>query len=302
VEIMTGAPVPDGSDAVFMVEHSRLNGDTVSTDRSVRSGDFIVPAGAEAAAGDVVLSRGTRLNHAAVAVLASIGFSPVSVFRRPRIAILATGNELVSVDAVPEPHQIRNSNSFSLAAQVERAGGEAEILPPARDELQHTRELIERGLACDLLLLSGGVSAGKHDLVEQVLASLGAEFFFDRVLIQPGQPLVFGRVRDRFFFGLPGNPVSTMVTFEVFARAAVERMCGCPAPSLPLTLSHLRSEFRHKPGLTRFLPAELCDGVRPLNWQGSGDVFAMARANCLLVARADREHWAEGDLIEVLTQ
>ena len=137
-------------------------------------------------------------------------------------AIVATGDEIVEVREAPEEFQVRNSNVYSLAAQVAPAGGTPQILTVARNNAVHTREIIERGLAADLLLLSGGVSAGKYDIVEPVLASLGAEFFFDRVLIQPGQPLVFGRARERFFFGLPGNPSSTMVTFEVFARAAIE--------------------------------------------------------------------------------
>jgi molybdopterin molybdotransferase len=166
-----------------------------------------------------------------------------------------------------------------------------------------TRELIERGLASDLLLLSGGVSAGKYDIVERVLADLGAEFYFDRVLIQPGQPLVFGRARETFFFGLPGNPASTMVTFEIFARAAVEMLGGRQEPILPLTLARLTVPFRHKTGLTRFLPAKLsASGVdlTPVPWQGSSDVPALSRANAFLVADADRESWVAGDLIRVL--
>ncbi|HYO81046.1 MAG TPA: gephyrin-like molybdotransferase Glp [Bryobacteraceae bacterium] len=302
VEIMTGAPVPEGADAVFMVEHAALDGATVSTDRHVQAGDFIVPAGAEAAAGAVIVRRGTTLNHVALAALATVGCAEVQVYRKCRVAVLATGDELVAVEATPERHQIRNSNSVSLATQVARAGGEPDVLPCARDDADHTRAMIERGLTSDLLLISGGVSAGKHDLVERVLAELGAEFYFDRVLIQPGQPLVFGRVRDRFFFGLPGNPSSTMVTFELFARAALERLAGIPSPALNLTHARLVSEFRHKPGLTRFLPAFLEGGVRPLAWQGSGDVFALARANCFLVARDNQERWAEGDFIEVLPQ
>jgi molybdopterin molybdotransferase len=173
----------------------------------------------------------------------------------------------------------------------------------ARDEYDSTRARILEGLDSDLLLLSGGVSAGKYDIVEQVLSDLGAEFYFDRVLIQPGQPLVFGRVRDRFFFGLPGNPASTMVTFEMFARAAVELLGGMNEPALPFVFARLQSDFRHKTGLTRFLPALLqpCGReVATVAWQGSGDVFALARANAFLVAREDREAWRAGDYIEVL--
>ena len=155
-----------------------------------------------------------------------------------------------------------------------------------------TRTLIERGLGADLLLLSGGVSAGKYDIVERVLADLGARFFFDRVLIQPGQPLVFGAVKETFFFGLPGNPASTMLTFELFARAALDRLSGASQSPLPLLRAKLTRDFRHKTGLTRFLPAVLTEdgtGIAPQSWQGSGDVAALARANAFLVADADRE-------------
>lgn len=303
VEIMTGAPVPEGADAVIMVEHVVRDGDLIKTDRSVSAGDFIVPAGSECQAGVAVVEPGTRLTFAHLAALASVGATEVKVYRRPLVAILATGDELLPIEAQPEPHQIRNSNSWSLAAQVERAGGAPLVLPVARDTYEHTRELVQEGLSYDLLLLSGGVSAGKYDIVEKVLADLGAEFFFDRVLIQPGQPVVFGRARGTFFFGLPGNPASTMVTFETLALAALNLLSGCKSACLPILFARLSNEFRHKPGLTRFLPARLepCGrDVTPLGWQGSGDVFALARSNAFLVAREEREVWAAGDMIEVI--
>jgi molybdopterin molybdotransferase len=177
------------------------------------------------------------------------------------------------------------------------------MLPVARDVYNATRELVERGLQYDLLLLSGGVSAGKYDIVERVLADLGAEFFFDRVLIMPGQPLVFGRAQGKFFFGLPGNPASTLVTFEIFARAAVELLGGQREPMLPLVWTRLARDLHQKTGLTRFLPATLsADGsaIDPVAWQGSGDVPALARANAFLVTEPDREHWQAGDWIRVL--
>jgi molybdopterin molybdotransferase len=237
-----------------------------------------------------------------VALLATIGSVRVPVFRKPRVAVLATGDEIVEPDLQPSDFQIRNSNVYSLAAQVARAGGEATLLPVAKDEYEATRSAIERGLDWDLLLMSGGVSAGKYDLVETVLADLGAEFFFDRVLIQPGQPLVFGRARGKFFFGLPGNPGSTMVTFELFGRAALELLGGESESLLPITQAPLGADFRHKPGLTRFLPASLSrDGVLTLiPSQGSSDVPALARSNAFLVADAGREQWKAGELIQVL--
>ncbi len=303
VEIMTGAPVPAGADAVVMVEHTRREGSAVVIEEAVKAGEAINPQGCEARLGETVIEAGRRIGFAEIAMLAAVGVTRVPVYARPRVAIVATGDEVVEVSEMPRTDQVRNSNAYSLAAQVERCGGVAEILPVARDEWAATRALIERGLEADLLLLSGGVSAGKYDIVERVLAELGAEFYFDRVKVQPGQPLVFGRVKEKLFFGLPGNPASTMVTFEVFARAAVEVLGGESEPSLRLLWTRLGAKFRHKPGLTRFLPARIEAGgerVTPVGWKGSGDMAALARANAFLVAEPERECWEEGDWIRVL--
>jgi molybdopterin molybdotransferase len=303
VEIMTGAPMPEGADAVVMVEHTTRSGDRMRTDRAAEPGQFINPQGCEAARGQTVLHAGAPLDYTGIAALAAFGRAHVPVYRRPSVAIVPTGDEIVEVEATPAAHQIRNSNAWSLAAQVTRAGGAPHLLGVARDTHEHTRELVERGLGYDLLLLSGGVSAGKYDVVEPVLQGLGAEFYFDRVLIQPGQPLVFGRARGTFFFGLPGNPSSTMVTFEIFARAALELLAGRSEVALPMPLARLTRDFRHRAGLTRFLPAHLSpDGaeITPVPWKGSGDVPALTRANCYLVADPDRADYASGDLIRVL--
>jgi molybdopterin molybdotransferase len=303
VEIMTGAPLPRGADAVVMVEHVERRENRVAISRSIKTGDNFTPRGTEAKRGEMVLRTGQRIGFAETGVLAMVGRENVQVFRQPRVAILPTGDEIVEAGVEPLPHQIRNSNAWSLAVQVRRAGAIPGILPIARDSYESTRASIERGLKSDLLLLSGGVSAGKYDIVERVLADLGAKFFFVRVKIQPGQPLVFGAVGAKFFFGLPGNPASTMVTFELFARAAIERLAGSEDAMLPLLRAKLTRDFRHKPGLTRFLPARLSeDGstVEPLGWQGSGDIPALARANAFLVAEADRESWMAGDDIRVL--
>ena len=303
VEIMTGAPVPAGADAVVMVEHTVRDGDRVRIAGSAAPGQFINPQACEAAAGETLLRAGKRLDYSDVALLAAAGRANVAVRRKPVVAIVATGDEIVEVGATPTEFQIRNSNAHSLAAQVARAGGAPRVLDVARDNLEHTRELIRRGLEADLLLLSGGVSAGKYDVVEAALSEVGAQFYFDRVAIQPGQPLVFGRANDRLFFGLPGNPSSTMVTFEVFARAALELLGGQEETALLMPLARLTEDFRHKPGLTRFLPARLGAGgeeVTPVAWHGSGDIPALTRANAFLVADPARAEYARGDLIQVL--
>lgn len=303
VEIMTGAPLPSGADSVVMVEHCTVAGDRVTVPRTLAPAENVSPQASQARENEVLLNPGHRLGFAEIALLATVGRTRVSVYARPQIAILATGDEIVEANETPLDYQIRNSNAESLAVQVKRAGGCPTILPIARDLYQATRELIEQGLRFDMLLLSGGVSAGKYDIVERVLADLGAAFYFDRVLIMPGQPLVFGRARDKFFFGLPGNPASTMVTFEIFARSAVELLGGQKDASLPLLGSKLSQDFHQKTGLTRFLPAVLsADGaqVTPLSWQGSGDVPSLARANAFLVTEPGRESWTAGDWIQVL--
>jgi molybdopterin molybdotransferase len=302
VEIMTGAPMPAGADAVAMVEHCTVEGDRVHVPRTLAPDENVSLHASQARANQVLLEAGHRLGFAEAGLLAMVGLSRVDVFARPQVALLATGDEVVEVVETPLDYQVRNSNVQSLVVQVARAGGCPTILPIARDSYDATRELIERGLRFDMLLLSGGVSAGKYDIVERVLADLGAEFYFDRVLIMPGQPLVFGRARGKFFFGLPGNPASTMVTFEIFARSAVELLGGQSESILPLMWSKLASDFHQKPGLTRFLPAMLDAGgtVTPLPWQGSGDVPTLAQANAFLVTEAGRETWAAGDWIRVL--
>ncbi len=253
LEIMTGATMPEGADSVVMVEHARRDGDFVLAP-AVEPGKSVSPQASDARSGEELIPLGRRLGFVEIAALASAGCATVRVFEKPRVAILATGDEIVDVSAVPSPHQVRNSNAHSLAAQVRRAGGIAEILPVARDERGASLALIERGLAADLLLVSGGVSAGKYDLVEDVLAALGAEFYFDRVSIQPGQPLVFGRARGTFFFGLPGNPASTLVTFGLFARAALGLLAGQAETALPMPFARLTADVRHKPGPHAFPP------------------------------------------------
>jgi molybdopterin molybdotransferase len=307
--IMTGAPVPQGADAVVMVEYTSTQGDSVEILKGVVPGENVVARGAEAKRGSLLLDRGTRLNEAAIALAASVGKSRLRVFSRPRVAVLTTGDEIVGVDAEPGPAQIRNSNSYSLAVQIQQAGAEAVILPIAPDEPRRLRELIETGLQADLLIMTGGVSMGRYDLVEQVLAELQAEFFFTGAKIQPGRPVVFGRVSSRgggkYFFGLPGNPISTMVTFELFARPMIEALAGMSPHPLAFTHARLKSEIRTKIGLTRFLPAILSgkyadSHAELVPWQGSGDIAARSRSNCYVVVPPDREHIPAGEWIAVM--
>jgi molybdopterin molybdotransferase len=318
VEIMTGAAVPAGADAVAMVEHAELDGNEIWTvaGRSLRVGENVVPRGSEARQGDVLLAAGTAIGAAEIALMAACGRAEIAVRKRPMVAIVATGDELVELDQALGGNQIRNSNGYALEALVRAAGGQVRRLAIARDTLEQVRTRVVEGRTADLLLLSGGVSAGKYDLVEQVLAEFGAEFFFTGVRMQPGRPVVFGRLASQrvsesasqrdwtYFFGLPGNPVSTQVTFHCFVEPLLRAMCGAGVAGPKFVQATLGQEVRGKAGLTQILPARLkFDLARPevrlVGWQGSGDLAANARANCYAVLPDGRDLQV-GDVITVL--
>ena len=304
-QIMTGAAVPAGADAVMMIEHTTREGDLVRFERAPQRGQNIVPKGSETAAGQTILKPGMRLGYAELALAAQVGAVQLQCAQRPHLAILSTGDEIVLIDETPGPFQIRNSNSVSLAAQVHIAGGDPVVLGNVADRIEDLGEKIERGLKEDALVLSGGVSMGKYDLVETALKAMGAEFFFDGVAIRPGKPAVFGVCQGKPVFGLPGNPVSTMVTFELFVAPAIDLLSGAEARALPLVEARLAEALNEKSGLTHFLPAriqwpERAPEVKPLKWQGSGDIATLAKANCFLVVPADREKIAAGESVSVL--
>ncbi|HTH52766.1 MAG TPA: gephyrin-like molybdotransferase Glp [Edaphobacter sp.] len=317
IEIMTGAPVPEGADAVVMLEHVEQSGTEskrairLAEGRKLGEGDNIVARGSEALAGDDVLAAGTEMKAAEIALAAACGAATLEVFRRPEVAILATGDELVDVEEIPGPQQIRNSNSYGLAALVHNGGGRAvrrEAVPDRRDEL---KQAITEARASDLIVLSGGVSMGEYDLVEEVLSSFGAEFFFTGVKMQPGKPVVFGRLPERegrraiYFFGLPGNPVSTQVTFACFVEPLLRALHGAATIQPRFVQATLGERVEGKPELTRVLPAyvdsnRLQPEVKPVVWQGSGDMAAHARANCYAILSAGHKHFDRGEVVPIL--
>jgi molybdopterin molybdotransferase len=307
VQIMTGAPVPEGADAVVMIEQTRagVGGDQVVIEKTATAGMNFVPRGSESRKGDVLLKASARIGAAEASIAAQVGCTHLMVYRKPRVAILSTGNEVVEVDAQPGAHEIRNSNSFSLAAQTGFAGAEAVSLGNAPDRSEEIHASILRGLQEDALIISGGVSAGKYDLVEPVLRELGAEFFFDSVEIRPGRPAVFAICRKKPVLGLPGNPVSTMVTFELLVTPALDILGGAEPRPLPLLKAKLKSAVEQRAALTHFLPAriEWSGGeasVSALQWQGSGDVVTVARGNCFLVVPQNKLKLSAGELVDVL--
>ncbi|MFL6354827.1 MAG: gephyrin-like molybdotransferase Glp [Bryobacteraceae bacterium] len=304
-EIMTGAPVPGSADAVVMIEHVTRQGDSVLINRTGEPGQFINSQGAEAGRGSVLIAAGTKLDASHIAALAMTGRVNVPVVRQPSVAILATGDEIVELEEQPAPHQIRNSNAYMLASLVRASGGLPTLLPVARDNKDELVSLLKLGLEHDMLVVSGGVSAGKYDLVKPSLRSLGVQFHFERVRVQPGQPTAFGTLSEKPVFGLPGNPGSSLITFQLFARPALELLTGQNEPLLPFLLARFEAPFRHKPGLTRFLPARLGpdgESLRHISWQGSSDIPALAKANVFLVADEERERWEVGDTIRVIAK
>jgi molybdopterin molybdotransferase len=302
-EIMTGAPVPKGADAVVMMEHTRREGNQVHISVAATPGQAINEQGHEARRGEIILHPGHRLGFAEIGLLATFGYTQVQVFLKPSIAILSTGDEVVDIHETPTDAQVRNANAYSLATQVLKSGGAPVAFPIIPDSREALREAIQRALKHDMLLFSGGVSAGKYDLVESVLAEFGAEFHITAVAIRPGRPFVFGQIRDRFFCGLPGNPASTIITYEVFARSAVELLSGIPETTLPLLRARLTKPISEAPGLTRFIPARLeADGfsVTPLPWKGSSDMPSMARCDCFLMIEAERGRYEAGEWIATI--
>lgn len=322
-EIMTGAPVPAGADAVMMLEHVEEEAGTVRLllPRTVVAGENIVAQGAQARAGDDLLPAGSVIGFAQVALAAACGYAELEVFARPRVAILPTGDEIVPVESTPAPGQIRNSNGPMLAAMVVAAGGEPWLLPSVADTVEALDAALARAAEADLLLITGGVSAGKFDLVEPALVRQGARFFFTGVRIQPGKPLVFGELPSQTgpnadlnksatqcFFGLPGNPVSSAVTFLLFAAPVLATLAGRLDRGPRFALARLSADVGGKAGLTRFLPAsctfkanagELPEVAR-VDWQGSGDLAALARSNCFLVLPEEVETLRAGETVRIL--
>ncbi|MGD0630125.1 MAG: gephyrin-like molybdotransferase Glp [Terracidiphilus sp.] len=324
-EIMTGAPVPEGADAVAMIEHVEVSGGHVRLlpDRKVKQGENIVAQGAQARVGDELIPVGSAITFAQIALAATCGCSMLDVYARPRVAILTTGDELVSVESSPAAGQIRNSNAPMLAAMVAAAGGEPWVLPTAADNDESLDGALAEAANADMLLISGGVSAGKFDLVEPALARRGARFHFTGVRIQPGKPLVFGELPASSpssgtgsgtspvpFFGLPGNPVSSAVTFLLFAAPVLNALAGSRDRGPRFAMARLAAETdrRAKPGLTRFLPA-FCNfnsraGQLPevviVPWQGSGDLAALARSNCFLIVPEETSSFPKGEIVRIL--
>lgn len=307
IAIMTGAPMPPGADAVQMLEVCCASPceSRVTILQPVCPGENIAPRGREAKTGNVILESGRVIGPAETALMATFGYGKVRVYQQPKVAVLATGDELVEFDETPRPDQIRNSNAWCLAAQLRFLGIEAEYLGIARDDKDKLREKIRAGLDRDVLIITGGVSMGEYDFVRDVFEELRVEILFSKVAIKPGKPTVFARKDDTLVFGLPGNPLSAMITFECFARPVLGRMCGIMNPELPQVKGVLLEEVGQKPGRTAFLPAWVdwtCDGwqARPLDWKNSADMVGFSRANAVFIFPGTRDRLERHETVEIM--
>jgi molybdopterin molybdotransferase len=288
-EIMTGAPLPSGANAVVMVEHTeRLSAESVRILKTARENEGLLHRGAEARQGDKVLAGGRRIGLADVGLLASTGMASVMVSKQPRVAVIATGDELVEVEEQPKSGQIRNSNTYTICSQVKQAGATSVILGIGRDNLDDLRGKIRHGLDHDILLVSGGVSMGKYDLVETVFAEFGVEVLFDKIAMKPGKPTVFGHRGNTYVFGLPGNPISTMVSFHMFVRPLILFLLKAVNTKPEIFEAKLDAPAKCDPEREALVPALVrFEGgqyfIRTAPWKGSSDLAGLARANALIM-------------------
>ena len=308
VRIMTGAPVPPGADTVQQVELTRELDGEVEILQTPVVGKSIVRHGSEIKAGETVLNAGEKVRAATMAVLASFGYAEVAVSRQPRVAVLATGSELVAVDEKPARDQIRDSNNFTIAAYAQLAGAVVERLPLAGDDTALLkRQIAEAAERSDIVITSGGVSVGVYDFTKPALRELGAEFFFERVALRPGKPTVFARLPNgTLFLGLPGNPVSVTVTFNLFARAAILAMQGSNETGLQRETAVLAQRVKGTRERESYLPVQLKTNdlgqmlALPLKWGGSSDFVGFTRAEALAIVPAGTDFIEAGQVVQIL--
>jgi molybdopterin molybdotransferase len=306
--IMTGAPMPDGADTVVMVEEtvSEREGDGVRVLAPTEPGRNVVPLGEDIRRNQVVLEDGTWIRPPEIGILAAVGMVSVPVYRRPVIGVAATGSEIVEPGNDPAAGQIRNSNGYSMMAQALRSGAETRYLGIVEDDEAALNAVISRGLdECDVVLLSGGVSAGIYDLVQGAMRDCGVEIFFDRIRMKPGKPLTFGARGEKLVFGLPGNPVSAVVGLELLVRPAVRKMQRMCELHRPMVRGRLAQAFRQSPGRKQFVPARSrevngCWESRWVGHHGSADLFSLSRANSLFVVEAEVEALEAGSEVDIV--
>ena len=305
IRIMTGAPVPEGADTVIRIEYTEPSDTTVRIMKPESGqGVNIRPKGEDVKVGECIIAKGTQLRSAEIGMLAILAKSFVLVHQRPRVAILSTGDELADLDEKFDEHKIVNSNSYGIAAGVQEAGGIPVLLGIAKDNPDSLKEKIRQGLSCDILVLSGGVSMGDYDFTKPVFAELGADMNFWKLAIRPGQPVAFGKIQGKLAFGLPGNPVSSMVTFDQLVRPVMLKMSGHRTWERPSVQAAFQEKFSKHNDRRHFLRGILRHEnggltVKTTGGQGSGILTSLVKANGLIDIPEEVEHVNPGDLVKV---
>ena len=304
IRIMTGAPVPKGADTVIPVEETKKENGSVLIFRATTSGENIRKSGEDVKEGDRVISGGDKVRPAEVGMLASVGRSFVSVYQRPLVAILCTGDELVDVDGDLDEVKIVSSNSYTLGAQVKDCGAIPLQLGIARDRKEEIEEKLRQGIRADVLISSAGVSVGDYDFVKDVMKRLGMEMVFWKVAMRPGAPLAFGIIGEKPVFGLPGNPVSSMISFEQFVRPSLLKMMGHRKLFRPAVEAVLKEDIKKMAGKRYFIRGSVSFEknqyfVTSTGEQGSGILRSMVRANGLIVIPEEQEIVRAGEKVKV---
>lgn len=305
IKIMTGAPIPRGADTIVRVEYTISSGDAVQILQTDKSGSHIREAGEDIRKGQIILEKGKLLTPADIGLMASVGKSRVRVYRRPTVALISTGDELLEVEDRPEPGKIVNSNSYTLTAAVQETGAVPQRLGIVRDKRKQLAAAFRKALRYDAVITSGGVSVGDYDLVKEALSDVGVKMQFWKVAQKPGHPMAFGRIRKKPVFGLPGNPVSSAVSFILYARPALLKMMGQRKLFLPVSQAVLEHEIRKSPGLKEFIRCRLRyengrSFASSTGTQSSGVLRSLSLAQGLIVAREEQSLLEEGSRVPVI--
>ena len=304
VRTMTGAPVPDGADAVIPFADTEEIDGKVKIYKSLRKHENIRFAGEDIRKGNLVLKKGTRINSAQAGLIASMNMSSIEVFKKPEVAIISTGDEIAELGSQNLSGRIVNSNAYTLYSEIKKYGGSPVYLGIVKDNIIETADKLEEAMKSDIIITSGGVSMGKYDFIPEVMKNLGVDIKIQKVLMKPGKPVVFGHIGKKLFFGLPGNPVSVMVSFMQFVRPALLKMSGAEKLEKPVIAAILTEEIKKKPGRKYFIRGKYSIvkneiNVKQTGEQGSGILTSMSEANCLIILPEETGNVKPGEIVNI---
>jgi molybdopterin molybdotransferase len=304
VRIMTGAPIPDGADAIIPFENTEEINGKVKIYKGLKKYENIRFAGEDIRKGDIVLKKGTRINSARAGLIASMNISSIEVFQKPEVAVISTGDEIVELGSRNLSGKIVNSNAYTLYCEIKKYGGKPVYLGIVKDDIVETADKLKEAMKSDIIITSGGVSMGKYDFIPEVMKNLGVDIKIQKVLMKPGKPVVFGHIGKKLFFGLPGNPVSVMVSFMEFVRPALLKMSGAEKLEKPVMAAKLIEEIKKKPGRKYFIRGKYSRVkneilVKLTGAQGSGILSSMSEANCLIILPEETGNIKPGEIVDI---